>query len=69
MDGHVVAVLIEFVVGRSAFDLDIESGDVEAEATRLCGLGATVNTRHEDDGGHHVVMTDPEGNEFCIYPL
>ena len=36
---------------------------VTAEVARLQGAGATVDTVHE---GHHVVMADPEGNEFCV---
>jgi Glyoxalase-like domain len=34
------------------------------EAARLVDLGATVLDRHE----HHIVMADPEGNEFCVEP-
>lgn len=40
-----------------------------AEAERLVGLGATVIARHDPqppmDAGH-VVLADPEGNEFCL---
>lgn len=36
---------------------------IEAEASRLAGAGARVLARFE---GHHVVMADPEGNEFCV---
>ncbi|WIM99299.1 VOC family protein [Actinoplanes oblitus] len=42
---------------------------LEAEAVRLAGLGATRVSRREPapplEGGH-IVMTDPEGNEFCL---
>lgn len=42
---------------------------LEAEAERLVALGATRVARHEPappmDGGH-LVMHDPEGNEFCL---
>ena len=42
---------------------------LEGEATRLVTLGATRLARHEPalplDGGH-IVMADPEGNEFCL---
>lgn len=38
---------------------------IEAEAERLVALGATVAVRHEEDG-FHLVMQDPEGNEFCL---
>ncbi|RJK97488.1 VOC family protein [Vallicoccus soli] len=42
---------------------------LEAEAERLVALGARRLERHEPspplDAGH-VVMADPEGNEFCL---
>ena len=42
---------------------------LEAEAARLVGLGATRVRRHEPAppmGAGHVVLTDPEGNVFCL---
>ena len=42
---------------------------LEAECDRLVALGATRVQRVEPDpptGAGHVVMTDPEGNEFCL---
>ncbi|MEU1393036.1 MULTISPECIES: VOC family protein [unclassified Nonomuraea] len=42
---------------------------LEAECERLVGLGATRVRRHEPEppfGAGHIVMTDPEGNEFCL---
>ena len=36
---------------------------VAAEVTRLCGAGASVVTAFPGD---HVVLADPEGNEFCL---
>ncbi len=41
---------------------------LEQEATRLTGLGATRLERFEPDDlrAGHVVMQDPEGNEFCL---
>ena len=40
---------------------------VEAAVTRLVAAGATVVARQEALGHlDHVVMTDPEGNEFCV---
>ncbi|NGO14050.1 VOC family protein [Streptomyces sp. HC44] len=42
---------------------------LEAECDRLVALGAKRVRRHEPapplDAGH-IVMTDPEGNEFCL---
>ena len=39
---------------------------VYAEVARLQGLGATRGREVEEMGGFHVVMQDPEGNEFCV---
>lgn len=41
---------------------------LDAEAERLVALGAAVVRRVEPDGLEHgfVVMTDPEGNEYCL---
>ena len=42
---------------------------LEAECDRLVALGATRVRRHEPApplSGGFIVMTDPEGNEFCL---
>ncbi|MGW1996770.1 VOC family protein [Embleya sp. NPDC001921] len=42
---------------------------LEAECARLVALGAARVQRHEPApplGTGHIVMTDPEGNEFCL---
>ena len=42
---------------------------LEAECERLVALGAARVERHEPAppmSGGHIVMTDPEGNEFCL---
>jgi hypothetical protein len=41
---------------------------LEAECRRLVELGATRLQRHEPGGvgAGHIVMADPEGNEFCL---
>ena len=36
---------------------------VETEVQRLVGAGATVVA---ELAPHHVVLADPEGNEFCV---
>ncbi|MFD5315937.1 VOC family protein [Streptomyces sp. NPDC127098] len=50
---------------KNRLHLDLLAADPEAETARLVALGATVLARHAD---HHV-LADPEGNEFCLYPL
>jgi len=42
---------------------------LDAEAERLVALGATLVARHEPAlplTAGHLVMSDPEGNEFCL---
>jgi predicted enzyme related to lactoylglutathione lyase len=39
---------------------------VDAEVDRLVELGATKIRRVSDNDQCFVVMTDPEGNEFCV---
>jgi Glyoxalase-like domain len=49
---------------KNRVHLDLLAADPQAEILRLTGLGASVRARHPD----HVVMADPEGNEFCLSP-
>jgi catechol 2,3-dioxygenase-like lactoylglutathione lyase family enzyme len=46
------------------FHVDIEADDVEAEVSRLEGLGARVKARIRN----HVVMRAPGGHTFCVVP-
>ena len=41
---------------------------LEAECERLVAMGATRVRRYEAElaGSGHIVMQDPEGNEFCL---
>src|SRR5258706_72481 len=54
--------------GKNRMHLDIEVADIETEATRLEALGAVrVQTDHlSEHGSTWILMTDPEGNEFCV---
>jgi catechol 2,3-dioxygenase-like lactoylglutathione lyase family enzyme len=48
---------------------DARMAALEAEAERLVAHGATRVERHEPApplGFGHIIMTDPEGNEFCL---
>ena len=48
---------------------DERMATLEAECERLVALGATRVERFEPNlpmGGGHIVMQDPEGNEFCL---
>jgi len=55
------------VTARDQMHLDLYSDDQADEVKRLVGLGAMIvrHHRHPDDDDY-VVMTDPEGNEFCV---
>lgn len=51
--------------GKNRLHLDLRPQDQQGEVARLVALGA----RHTDIGqgdAPWVVLTDPEGNEFCI---
>ncbi|MFE0099541.1 VOC family protein [Streptomyces sp. NPDC059009] len=52
---------------RLHMDVHAAPGERDAEVTRLEGLGAGVVRRVAAQGGEWVVMTDPEGNEFCVH--
>ena len=50
---------------KNRLHIDLRPDDQEAEVERLVDMGA----RHADVGQHDVswvVLTDPEGNEFCV---
>ncbi|MDQ0765298.1 VOC family protein [Streptomyces canus] len=47
---------------KNRVHLDLSATDMEAEAGRLVGLGATVRDRYTD----HLMLVDVEGNEFCV---
>lgn len=59
----------ETKTGKNRLHLDVHSepGRRDAEVVRLEGLGATVVRRVKEYGGEWVIMTDPEGNEFCAH--
>ncbi|SBT41422.1 VOC family protein [Micromonospora auratinigra] len=54
--------------GKNRLHLDVHAGPQrrDAEVARLRGLGATVVRQVSEPGTDHVVLTDPEGNEFCV---
>jgi Glyoxalase-like domain len=54
--------------GKNRLHLDIHAdpGQREATVTRLQAHGATLIRHVKEPGGEWTVLTDPEGNEFCI---
>ncbi|MDA3624334.1 VOC family protein [Saccharopolyspora oryzae] len=53
--------------GKNRVHVDLGTTDRAAEVRRLVELGATEVGEHEAPGGlSWTVLTDPEGNEFCV---
>jgi Glyoxalase-like domain len=46
--------------------LQERKGQVGAEVERLARLGGRRLATYEEGDHYHVVMQDPEGNEFCV---
>lgn len=51
---------------KNRMHLDLHADDRAAEVARLVALGATHLRDHDEWGVQWTVLTDPEGNEFCI---
>ena len=53
--------------GKNRVHIDFSAPDLEAEVTRLVGLGATETGRGEAGPEFRwVVFADPDGNAFCV---
>ncbi|MFT2016494.1 VOC family protein [Streptomyces sp. 796.1] len=55
------------VKNRLHLDLHSPPGALEGEVARLEALGAATHERRARGGTEWVVMTDPEGGEFCLH--
>src|SRR5579862_4942975 len=53
-------------VVKNRLHLDLRPMDQDAEVSRLMELGATKVDVGQSPESTWVVMTDPEGNEFCV---
>jgi predicted enzyme related to lactoylglutathione lyase len=51
---------------RGQMHLDLYTDDQAREVERLVEIGANVVRHNRDPEDDYVVMTDPEGNEFCV---
>ena len=49
---------------KNRVHLDLRCDRLADEVERLTGLGANIAAEYDD----HVVLRDPEGNEFCLFP-
>jgi hypothetical protein len=54
------------VKNRLHLDVSPIDGSTDDEVTRLLGLGATRTDVGQGPDRSWVVMSDPEGNEFCV---
>jgi glyoxalase superfamily protein len=54
------------VTARDQMHLDLYADDQAAEVERLTGLGARFVRHNADPDDDYVIMSDPEGNEFCV---
>jgi hypothetical protein len=54
------------VRARDQMHLDLYSGDQPADVARLQSIGARLIRRHHDPDDDYVVLSDPEGNQFCV---
>jgi predicted enzyme related to lactoylglutathione lyase len=52
--------------GKNRVHIDFGGDDRGAEVKRLVGLGAKEVAEHQVPGLAWTVLTDPEGNEFCV---
>ncbi|MFD9888937.1 VOC family protein [Amycolatopsis sp. NPDC059027] len=52
--------------GKNRVHIDFGTSDRKEEIARLVALGADEHETHELPGLTWTVLTDPEGNEFCV---
>jgi predicted enzyme related to lactoylglutathione lyase len=57
------------VSARDQMHLDLYTDDQAGEVERLVQIGAKVVRHNRDPEDDYVVMTDPEGNEFCVIAM
>jgi catechol 2,3-dioxygenase-like lactoylglutathione lyase family enzyme len=53
-------------VGKNRIHLDVSTADPAAFQQRVIGLGGGHVEDHELQGFHWSVLSDPEGNVFCV---
>lgn len=51
---------------KNRMHVDLEAADLQAEVSRLTGLGATVLKEFDESGYRWVTLADPDGNEFDV---
>ena len=53
----------ESKVVKNRLHIDLEADDIDADLALIASLGGRVTAHYQD----HVLLKDPEGNEFCIF--
>lgn len=53
-------------VGKNRVHIDLRGESPSAAAQRLESLGASIKDERSQPGLSWIVLTDPEGNEFCV---
>ena len=54
-------------IGKNRVHIDVYAEDIEVEAERLVALGAKREGEpFKEHDARWIVMSDPEGNEFCV---
>jgi len=65
--GTLPRIFFQLVTGsktvKNRVHLDLRCDRMEDELERLTGLGASIEAEYDD----HVLLRDPEGNEFCLF--
>jgi predicted enzyme related to lactoylglutathione lyase len=51
---------------KNRVHVEFDTKDMDADVGRLTELGAKVVATHGEPGVSWTVMSDPEGNEFCV---
>ena len=71
-DGQGVEILLQRVPerknGKNRLHLDLRTAGLDAEVRRVVGIGASLLTSQpiEEYGWRWHVLSDPDGNEFCV---
>lgn len=53
-------------VGKNRLHLDLISSDPDSLVAKVIELGGSRVEDHEMEGFHWTVLSDPEGNVFCV---
>jgi len=71
--GHHMNVSLQLartpIRARDQMHLDLYTDDQAGDVERLVQIGAKVVRHNRDPEDDYVVMTDPEGNEFCVIAM